>query len=434
MEQKFALVVFGITSNLAKKKFIPALYGLFKSGRLNNFRIIGISGRQRNKKEYKELLTDSIRGKDKEFMNKFVFLWGDARESYLFEEIGKKLNALRCENRIFYLAVDSGLYGPILQGLSREKLNNSDCGWTRLMLEKPFGKDLKSAVELNKLVGRFYKQEQLFMVDHFLAKEMVENMLVFRRENNIFEELMKSDLLDHIQVLVAEDFGVEERGTYYEEAGALRDVGQNHLLQMLTYAVMGLDKKKMLEERLAVAKNLRVKKNSLVRGRYEGYKGKAETYFAFEAGFIEGRLKGVPVFFRSGKKLKKRVAEVAMIFKGGNNLIFRIQPDEGIILKTTVKEPGLDGQTGERLMKLCFSRKSDELLDPYQKLLLLAIGGKREWFVFNKEIEVHWRLIDGLKKDKIFSYKQGSWGPKQAERLMEKGRKWLEPDAGYCQL
>ena len=434
MEQKFVLVVFGITSNLAKKKFIPALYGLFASGRLKNFRIIGISGRRRSGWEYEEVVTGSIGRNDKDFVDKFDFLWGDVREESLFAEIEKNLNALKGENRIFYLAVSSDLYGPILQGLSKKKLNNSDCGWTRLMLEKPFGKDLRSAMELNKLVGRFYRQEQLFMVDHYLAKEMVENMMVFRRENIIFEELMKGVLIDHIQVLMAEDFGVEDRGDYYEKTGALRDVGQNHLLQMLVYAVMELNKKDVFEARLTAVQNLQVEENSLVRGKYEGYKGKAETFFAFRADFVKGRLNGVPVFFRSGKKLKNRVAEVAIIFKGGNNLIFRIQPDEGIILKTKVKESGLEGQIGERLMKLCFSRKNGELLDPYQKLLLLAIRGKREWFVFDKEIEAHWRLIDGLKKSKVFVYKQGSWGPNQADRLMDKGREWLEPDESYCRL
>lgn len=424
MKQNFVLVIFGITSNLAEKKFIPALYNLYKNKKLSGFDVLGISGRERSLVDYRGLVTKSIGVEDLGFLAKFDFMWGDVNKDDLFKKISEKLNKVVGGDLVYYLAVGSELYKPILVGLAKNGLNKKSACLTRLLIEKPFGKDLASALKLEKDVYRFFDQDQVYMIDHYLAKEMVENMLVFRKENPIFDEMLDKKWVERIEVTLAEDFGIENRGDYYEKTGALRDVGQNHLLQMLAYSTMKLSGK-VAKRRLEVFRDLQVDKNSLVRGRYLGYEGKAETYFSFGARFSEGKLSGVPVFFRSGKELKSRVAEVVFRFFGGNALVFRIQPDEGVIFKLKVKKTGVVGGVEDKLMKMCFCRKDGDCFDPYQKLLLLVVAGKRDWFVTRLETREQWRIVDELKKKRIVTYRKGSWGPGG-------GKGWFLPEIVYC--
>lgn len=476
--EAFTLVIFGITSNLAQNKLLPALYDIYEKGLLpKDTNILGIA----RKPKTHEVFISEIRGalehsRKKGSINEDVFLEltknfkyfdGNVDDYDLYQKIRVNLqytsaNDLTTNNRIFYLATYPQLYQSILINLKKSDLSKQTNGWTRLMIEKPIGNDLKSARKLNKLLLKYFKEEQIYRLDHYLGKETLQNILTFRFNNGIFEHLMNKKHIDHIQITASEDYGIGERGSYYDPVGSLKDVGQNHLLQMLALATMEAPKKFTNKDityaRVKLIKNLKPDIKSLVLGQYKGYtkennvnqNSKTDTFFALKTQIDNARFKGVPIYLRAGKNLERAVAEIAIVFKVGekrllghtnyglepNILYYRIQPNEGVIIKTLVKKPGHEAEVEPAFMQFCY-KQLGVLTDPYERLIVDAIKGDQTFFCDAKEVEAQWKFVDLIlsTKGKPYLYKPGTWGPKQSDSLIKKDkREWLEPSVQFCQF
>lgn len=476
--EAFTLVIFGITSNLAQIKLIPALYKMMEKGLLpENISIIGIARRQISDREFRDyfyetLITGGKISKNpnkeicKKLSRKLFYLDGDVQNPDLYQKLNKKLHEISGNgkhNVIYYLATYPNLYGLIFHYLQREGLNKEQNGWVRLMIEKPLGTDLNSARKLNKELSKCFSENQIYRLDHYLGKETVQNILNFRFGNGIFEPLLNHRFIDHIQITSAEDFGIGDRGGYYDSTGALKDVGQNHILQLLAFALMDAPKdftnEAVTRERIKVLKNLTADPKDIIFGQYDGYKNeknvatdsKTDTFFALKAFLKNSRFKGIPIYIRAGKKLPQAVTEVSIIFKTPINRLFkhlksgtepnvltyRIQPDEGIVLSILTKAPEHELKLEENFMQFCYHRPGliRELPDPYARLILDAIRGDQTFFTDAEEIEKEWSFIDPLVscKKKVFLYKAGSWGPKESNRLISKDKKiWLAPSPFIC--
>jgi glucose-6-phosphate 1-dehydrogenase len=443
--EPFALVIFGITGNLAQKKLLPAISDLKKRDLLpENFKIIGI-GR-------------------KPITGDFDYIQGDLTDPALYKSIKDKTVGM---NTMFYLATYPDLYKTVFDHLAKMELNHQDKHSVRLIIEKPFGNDFSSAKKLNKLLLKYFTEDQIFRIDHYLGKETLQNMLTFRFGNSIFEELMNKKYIDHIQITSAETIGIEGRGGYYDSVGALKDIGQNHLLQMLALAAMDAPKRFTNEDitraRMNVLKRLKPFPDSLVLGQYEGYKeeesvegnSQTNTFFAFKTTIDSKRLQGVPIYIRGGKKLAKYVSEIAIVFKKTtesinrdikgeelNVLTYRLQPDEGISIRMMVKSPGHTRTVEPTTMQFKYSQLGKEIPSAYERLLHDAMQGDQTFFNDAPEIEAQWKFIDSLvipakegyspreenHTNRVIPYKEGSWGPKEANKLIEKdGRYWLGP-------
>jgi len=452
--EKLLIVVVGVTSNLAKIKLIPALYDLYESNQISeDSKILGISRQARGEGELRGMVDEAVISKksgqvDMSILNKFwqrfEFINGDLEDEELYKNISTRLED--GAQIIFYLATHPAFYESIFNNLNKIGVNRGRFG-VKLMIEKPIGSDLKTARNLNKLLVEYFDESQIYRIDHYLGKETIQNILAFRFNNLIFEKITQSNLIDHIQITMTESFGAEARNAYYDNVGALKDVGQNHLLQMLALVMMDEPKEMTNEEitkkRLEVLESLVAEPRSLVLGQYSGYsseKIKTNTYFAFKTSLNRGPMANIPIYVRSGKKLAKSVAEIVVVFKKNNGfenrLIYRIQPNEGIIIRFGVKKPGAGMELEEGLMQFCFRSVNDRLASPYEKLINDAIRGDQTFFNDAKEIEAQWRFIDGLKSGiSPIVYEPGSWGPKEADEMIEKdGRSWVEPNEAYCRI
>jgi glucose-6-phosphate 1-dehydrogenase len=272
-------------------------------------------------------------------------------------------------------------------------------------------------------------------------------LLTFRSHNLAVEAMMNSGGIDHVQITAAEDFGVEMRKNYYDAVGALKDVGQNHVLQLLAFSLMDkpaeFGQEEILEVRKRTFNTLKPIPESLVLGQYEGYGGgNTNTFFAFKTELSAGPMAGVPIYIRGGKKLPKTVAEVSIVFKNAaenapNVLIFRIQPNEGIVFAVTMKKPGFGMVNHQTMMQYCYRSTNEKLVEAHERLIVDAIRGERTFFNGAEEIESQWKFIDGLRSEKItpIKYKEGSWGPKEAMEMIEKdGRSWLLPSDDICRI
>lgn len=470
----FALIIFGVTSNLAQTKLIPALYDIAEKGLLpENTAILGIARSPKTPQQFKEEIKNAIKENRKvkeevldNLIESFYYLDGKFNDPNFFQNLKDKLSELQhegfdCSNRIFYLATYPNLYTDIFKNLQKVKLNIEIRGWTRLMIEKPIGEDLKSARKLNKLLLKYFREEQIYRIDHYLAKENLQNILTFRFGNGMFEHLMNKDNIDHIQITAAESLGIGKRGGYYDTAGALKDVGQNHLLQILALTTMDTPKEfsneSITAERIKLIRSLKPDPKKIVFGQYKGYKeeeniskdSKIDTFFALKTEIQNERFSGVPIYIRAGKKLARSVAEVAIVFKvqktrilkdktyleQPNILFYRIQPNEGIILKILVKKPGSKILVEPTFMQFCYKQLSTGLSDPYEKLVLDAISGDQTLFNDAPEVEAQWKFIDPLAKlpKNPFAYEKGTWGPTHARNIIEQdGRSWIEPSSEFC--
>lgn len=430
--ESYALVIFGITGNLAQKKLLPAVTDLKKRGLLpKDFRIIGI-GR-------------------KEIQGSFDYIQGDLTDHTVYEQIKHKTAGM---NKLFYLATYPELYETVFQNLKNADLHHQKTHQVRLIIEKPFGNDLSSAKKLNELLLKFFTEDQIFRIDHYLGKETLQNILTFRFGNSIFEKLLNKDHIDHIQITSAETIGIEGRGGYYDSVGALKDVGQNHLLQMLALATMEAPKRftntDITNSRMTILQELTPLPDSLVLGQYDDYKSEesvaenseTDTFFAFKTMIDNERFKDVPIYIRAGKNLRKHVSEISIVFKDlplsikqdlhgeePNVLIFRIQPDEGIVFKMLVKSPGHIQTVEPTFMEFRYTQLNKTIPSAYERLLYDAMQGDQTFFNDAPEIEAQWKFIDSLvisARTKNYIYRQGSWGPKEADDLIEKdGRKWI---------
>lgn len=474
----FVLVIFGATGDLAQHKLIPALFALYKKKQLgSDFHIVGFARRSLSDEAYAHMLGDELEfHKDPEwqsFAKQISYQQGlfDEREGY--EQLIKKLNTFdkkvgACITRLFYLATPPDNYEPILNHLHETKLSEG-CGqgssqWTRVVIEKPFGKDLATARNLDKKLAAMFDEKQIFRVDHYLGKETVQNMLAFRFANSVFEPVWNSQYLDHVQITWAEKEGIGKRGKFFDGVGMLRDVMQNHLLQMMATVTMeqpkSFEKEAIRDARANAIKAIKrlspqESAKSVVRGQYTGYKqeknvapdSKTETFVAMKLFVDTPRFEDVPFYVRAGKKMPHEVMEISLVFvqkchilfkeygcpEIGNVLTIRIQPDEGISLRMIAKKP--DTKLSLETVNMSFSYHQSfggHGGDAYEKVLLDILTGDQMLFNRSDELESSWQLIStilkGLDQEKtpLTDYPQGSWGPQAAEELITKdGRTWL---------
>ncbi len=485
-----AMVIFGASGDLTARKLVPALYNLVARRRLPmEFVVVGVSRTQMSHDEFRKKLRKALDGQRPggvsddvwdSFCGNVFYLSGDTNKAETYEELKgflKKLDGERGTqgNRAFYLASSPTLFPSIVEKLGEAGMNRGENGgWARLVLEKPFGRDLASARELNIDIRRYFEETQIYRIDHYLGKETVQNIMALRFSNSIFEPIWSQHYVDHVQITVAEELGVGARAGFYEEAGALRDIVQNHLMQVLCLTAMeppvAFDAGDVREEKVKVLKAARripedEVENFAVRGQYTrgwvwgeevpGYREEkniapdstTDTFVALKLFIDNWRWAGVPFYVRTGKRLPKRVTEIAIQFKptphapfaGAGNLepnvlVVRVQPEEGVSLKIGAKVPGSGFEIRSVNMDLLYGTAFlEEVPDAYQRLLLDLMLGDPTLFIRADETEGAWDVLDPVirfwaESKEVSFYPAGSWGPEEAEELlMRDGRKWRRP-------
>jgi len=503
--QNHILVIFGASGDLTKRKLIPALLELYDQNLLpDNFGILGVGRTDYSNNSFRDWMVENIKkyktseiddSKVGPFINHLYYQSIDTSNDSDYEKIKIKLDEIDSKlethgNYIFYLSTPPSLYSVIPRNIASCGLNDESKGWRRLIVEKPFGYDLLSAQELNKNLLDFFDEEQLYRIDHYLGKETVQNLLVTRFSNGIYEPLWNRNFIDHVEITSAESLGVGSRGGYYDHSGALRDMLQNHLLQMVGLVAMeppsSLDSLAIRNETLKVFQSLRPLKeedvkSSAIRGQYVaskvrgeeiiGYReekgvdpnSKTETYAALKFYIDNWRWGGVPFYIRTGKRLPTKVTEIVIHFKqtphylfskkngaeACNQLIIRIQPDEGILLKFGMKVPGSGFNVQNVNMDFHYSDLSNfKLPTAYERLLLDAMLGDSTLYARGDAVEEAWKFIAPIqevwKNDpsvKVYGYPAGTWGPEIADELIEnRNSTWRYPcknladDGRYCEL
>ncbi len=478
MMSPFVIVIYGATGDLAKHKLFPAFYSLYKKKLLGEkFYIVGFARRPFSDTEFSSMIGEELKVEGEtewhDFAKNVYYQQGFFDEIAGYNELIAKLNGFdtqigACITRLFYLATPPDNYQNILHYLSSTKLSEG-CGqgsekWTRLAIEKPFGKDLDTARALDKTLADIFEEKQIYRVDHYLGKETMQNMIAFRFANTIFEPLWNKEYIDHVQITWAEKEGVRTRGKFFDGVGILRDVGQNHLLQMLATVAMeqpkSVSKEGLRDARVNAIKALRVfipanVNKFVLRGQYKGYRkepdvnphSQTETFVAAKFFIDTPRFDQVPFYVRAGKKMAHEKMEIKVVFKPtshvlfkdygspdvGNVLTIRIQPNEGIMLRMIAKKPGNKLQLDSVDMRFSYHQTfGGHGADAYEKILLDILAGDQMLFNRSDELESSWHLISNilkgweLDKSPIAVYDQESWGPKEADELIEKdGRKWL---------
>ncbi|MBN2282096.1 MAG: glucose-6-phosphate dehydrogenase [Candidatus Marinimicrobia bacterium] len=479
-------VIFGGTGDLAKRKIIPALYQNYIQGLLpEKFVIVGLGRTEYNNDSYRDIFREWIQDQSQmeEFLKLVSFQKLQVDTGDDFFALKEYLDHLHLEsespkNYLFYLAVGPDLFGPIVNNLGRAGLcgKSKSTGWRRLIVEKPFGKDWVSARQLNHTLLQYFDEEDIYRIDHYLGKETVQNILAFRFANGIFEPLWNRNYIDHIEITGAESDGVGKRGGYYDQSGHMRDMVQNHLLQILATIAMeppnNFESKAVRDEKVKIFEalasiDINNIENNVIRGQYslltmdgnkiKGYLqedkvpsgSKTETFVAMKIFIDNWRWSGVPFYIRTGKRLPSRVNEVVIHFKktphhlftsskniSHNKLILRIQPDEGIVMNFGMKKPGEGFQIKNVSMDFHYSDlTSKSLPDAYERLLLDVLNGDPTLYARNDAVEACWRYIDPILKEwqtndaiGLYSYPAGSWGPVEASRLFEnKDQSWHNP-------
>lgn len=476
--------LFGATGDLARRKLFPALFSLYKEGKLSeNFAVVGLARRPRTNEQFRSDLYDSInefcryKADDLTMWNRFaghfVYMSLDINDVEGF----KALDVLSAEldeqfnipgNRLFYLALAPSLFGPVSFNMRDGGMLQSK-GWHRLVIEKPFGYDLPSAQELNKQLNQVFKEEEIFRIDHYLGKEMVQNIQVLRFSNSFFEPLWNNKHIANVQITLSETVGVEDRGGYYDKSGALRDMGQNHMIQMLSMIAMEppsrLIGEDIRDEKVKVLRSLRNYtssddvRNNVIHGQYSagkfgdkalpGYReedsvdasSNTETYFSAKVMIDNFRWAGVPFYIRTGKRLPVKTTEVVIEFKPvANNILFgtkhdlapnllviRVNPMEGIYIKLNAKKPGSDNEVQPVNMEFCQScLVGINTPEAYERLINDAAHGDSTYFTRWDEVSHAWSFVDTIaqawreQSDDLQFYPAGSWGPAAADDLLAK--------------
>jgi glucose-6-phosphate 1-dehydrogenase len=495
------LVIFGASGDLTKRKLIPALYELHTQDLLpDKFAVLGVSRTTLNDNGFRENMKEFLPGaphasKDiAAFLEHLYYMPLSTADASDYPALKVKLESLAKEleipeNYIFYLSTPPNLYPIIPKSLAEVGLNDATNGFRRLIIEKPFGTDLESAKTLNRDLLNYFDEDQLYRIDHYLGKETVQNMLVTRFANGIFEPIWNRNFIHHIEITNAETLGVEDRGGYYDHAGAMRDMVQNHLMQIVGLVAMEppvvIEANAIRNETLKVFQSLRpipeqdVQKN-VIRGQYIGSQhgkepvkayreehgvdpsSKTETYLAMKFYIDNFRWAGVPFYIRSGKKLPARVTEVVVHFKNtphhlfgvpgisdatNSQLILRIQPDEGILLKIGMKVPGAGFNVQTVNLDFHYTELSDIYLpSAYGRLLLDCMQGDATLYSRGDAVEKAWEFVQPIlnawknnPEIPVYGYPAGTWGPEVVDDLMEEGQ-WRYPcknlahDGEYCEL
>ncbi len=481
--EPFDYVVFGGTGDLAERKLLPALYHRQLDGQLSDpTRIIGASRSVLSHEEYRKFAQDALKEHLKQseydeaqvkiFIDRLFYIPVDAKSDSGWDQLKQLLDEGKDRVRAFYLAVAPAIFGDISERIRDHKLITK---MTRIVVEKPIGRDLASALELNDTIGKVFKEEQIFRIDHYLGKETVQNLMALRFANTLYEPLWNSSYIDHVQITVAESVGLESRAGYYDKAGALRDMVQNHILQLLCLVAMevppSMNAEAVRDEKLKVLRALKpitpgnVEKLT-VRGQYragasaggavrgyleelDGGVSNTETFVAIKAEVDNWRWAGVPFYIRTGKRMAGRMSEIVITFKpiphsifdeaagriAANQLIIRLQPDEGVKQSLMIKDPGPGGM---RLRNVSLDMTFAEAFnarsaDAYERLLLDVVRNNQTLFMRRDEVEAAWRWIDPILKaweavgQQVQAYTAGTWGPSQAIALIERdGRTWHE--------
>jgi glucose-6-phosphate 1-dehydrogenase len=461
-----ALVIFGITGDLARKMTLKALYDLCENGTLQ-VPVIGVGRTEWSDDDLRQHAREAVearaaaRGAEIDddvfaaFSEKLSYVQGDYMERDTYHRVKKAIGDAK--HPVFYLEVPPSIFAPVIQ-----QLGSAGCAeGARVVIEKPFGHDLQSAIELNDQIHQVLSEEQIYRIDHFLGKEQVMDITYLRFANSMFEPIWNRRYVESVQITMAEDFGVEDRGSFYDSVGALRDVFQNHLLQTLALVAMeppsaGADPDPIRDAKLDLFKAIPdLNPDRYVRGQYEGYReiegvkpdSGTETFVALRLDINNWRWSDVPFFFRAGKELAEKVTEVRIIFQnpprlgiGGDprpetdEIVLRIDPDPGASVLIEAKQPGQEALRRVHL-DLLFKQQFGDQPGPYERLLADALAGKQMLFAREDSVLETWRIVQPLLDNpcELETYRKGSWGPEGASNLMHGyggwRRPWLPDDA-----
>ena len=485
-----SLVLFGVTGDLARKKLMPAIYDLANRGLLPpSFGLVGFGRRDWSDEEFVEQVRDSVTQHARTPFDETVweqlaagirFVQGNFDDDAAFEQLRGTLQDLDRSrgtrgNAAFYLSIPPKAFEAVCQKLSEHGLAQpEDNQWRRVVIEKPFGHDLGSAQELNSIVEEVFPPDAVFRIDHYLGKETVQNILALRFANQMFEPLWNANYVDHVQITMAEDIGIGSRAGYYDGVGAARDVIQNHLLQLLALTAMeepvAFDASSLRDEKEKVLSAVRLPKDlstATARGQYAGgWQGGeevvgfldedgmdpeslTETYAAMRLDINTRRWAGVPFYLRAGKRLGRRVTEIAVVFKrapqnlfaedqtsalGQNALVIRVQPDEGVTIRFGSKVPGAGMQVRDVTMDFGYGHAFTEASpEAYERLILDVLLGDPPLFPRHQEVELSWKILDPIEEfwrtqGQPEQYRPGTWGPASADELLARdGRTWRRP-------
>ena len=498
------LVIFGASGDLTRRKLIPAVFQLYSNGLLpEKFAVLGIGRTVYDHESFRAYILDALKlfvpsfsEEDHGFLDMLYYHSMDPSKFDGYADLVQTLKSIGKEkqispNYIFYLATPPRLYEIVPSHLNSIGMTDESDGWKRIIIEKPFGTDIDSARDLNAALSVFLKEDQIYRIDHYLGKETVQNILVTRFSNGIFEPLWNRNYVDHVEITSAESLGVGSRGGYYDQSGALRDMLQNHLLQLVALVAMEppstINSETIRNEMLKVFHSLRPLdydklEKSVIRGQYlesrvrgefmgsyrneEGVPedSRAETYVAVKLFVDNWRWGGVPFYIRTGKRLPTKVTEIVIHFKpspqtlfckgadgyeSSNKLVLRIQPDEGILLKFGMKVQGAGYNVQETNMDFHYSDLTDDAIpEAYERLLLDCMQGDSTLYARGDAVEEAWKFVNPILRRwrvdpdfPLHGYPCGTWGPEQADRLIEnENQTWRYPcknladDGNYCEL